>query len=202
MRRKHESRSARLELGCASSTTTSRRPGTRAERADSSGFHERSATGGGIVSVRKGCQGLRSGRAALATTPSGEAVRPSPDQLLLAAVPQRVYVWPDDPSERVPHVARERYRPGPRQRRELHVPGQSVQVDVRRWVPEYLRVRSRNGLTFSFHHHAPAYLVVKMSGNGDRGEFASRSLRCPRGHRLTLVRISVQKYQRRRQSFY
>ena len=32
---------------------------------------------------------------------------------------------------RVPHVSRKRYRPGPRRRRELHVPGQSVQVDVK-----------------------------------------------------------------------
>jgi hypothetical protein len=32
---------------------------------------------------------------------------------------------------RVPRVSQKRYRPGPKRRPELHVPGQSVQVDVK-----------------------------------------------------------------------
>ena len=32
---------------------------------------------------------------------------------------------------RVPRVSLKRYRPGPRRRREIHIPGQSVQVDVK-----------------------------------------------------------------------
>ncbi len=58
---------------------------------------------------------------------------------------------------RVPHVSRKRYRPGPRRRRELHVPGQSVQVDVK-----HLKLGGRRFYQFTAIDEATRYRVLRV----------------------------------------
>ena len=64
---------------------------------------------------------------------------------------------------RVPHVSRKRYRPGPRRRRELHVPGQSVQVDVK-----HLKLGGRRFYQFTAIDEATRYLCAQLDPLGDR----------------------------------
>src|SRR2546425_3356737 len=58
---------------------------------------------------------------------------------------------------RVPHVSRKRYRPGPRRRRELHVPGHSIQVDVK-----HLKLGGRRFYQFTAADEATRYRVLRV----------------------------------------
>jgi transposase InsO family protein len=58
---------------------------------------------------------------------------------------------------RVPRVPLKRYRPGPRRRREIHVPGQSVQVDVK-----HLKVGGRRFYQFTAIDEATRYRVLRV----------------------------------------
>lgn len=58
---------------------------------------------------------------------------------------------------RVPRVSLKRYRPGPRRRRELGVPGQSVQVDVK-----HLKLGARRLYQFTAIDEATRYRVLKI----------------------------------------
>ncbi len=58
---------------------------------------------------------------------------------------------------RVPRVSLKRYRPGPRRRRELHVPGQSVQVDVK-----HLKLGGRRFYQFIAIDEATRYRVLRV----------------------------------------
>ena len=58
---------------------------------------------------------------------------------------------------RLPHVSRKRYRPGPRRRRELHVPGQSIQVDVK-----HLKLGGRRFYQFTAIDEATRYRVLRV----------------------------------------
>jgi len=58
---------------------------------------------------------------------------------------------------RMPHVSRKRYRPGPRRRREFHVPGQSVQVDVK-----HLKLGGRRFYQFTAIDEATRYRVLRV----------------------------------------
>jgi transposase InsO family protein len=58
---------------------------------------------------------------------------------------------------RMPHVSRKRYRPGPRRRREFHVPGQSVQVDVK-----HLKLGGRRFYQFTAIDDATRYRVLRV----------------------------------------
>jgi transposase InsO family protein len=57
----------------------------------------------------------------------------------------------------VPPVTRKRYRPGPRRRRELHVPGRSVQVDVK-----HLKLGGRRCYQFTAIDEATRYRVLRV----------------------------------------
>src|SRR5262249_5341468 len=57
----------------------------------------------------------------------------------------------------VPRVSFKRYRPGPRRRRELTVPGQSVQVDVK-----HLKLGGRRFYQFTAVDEATRYRVLKV----------------------------------------
>jgi len=58
---------------------------------------------------------------------------------------------------RMPPVSQKRFRPGPRRRRELHIPGQSVQVDVK-----HLKTRSGRLYQFTAIDEATRYRVLKI----------------------------------------
>jgi transposase-like protein len=58
---------------------------------------------------------------------------------------------------RVPRVSQKRYRPGPTRRPELHVPGQSVQVDVK-----HLKTQSGRLYQFTAIDEATRYRVLKI----------------------------------------
>jgi transposase InsO family protein len=58
---------------------------------------------------------------------------------------------------RVPQVSRKRFRPGPRRRRELRVPGHSVQVDVK-----HLKLGSRRFYQFTAIDEATRYRVLRV----------------------------------------
>ncbi|HZP35385.1 MAG TPA: IS481 family transposase [Methylomirabilota bacterium] len=58
---------------------------------------------------------------------------------------------------RVPRVSLKRYRPGPRRRREIHVPGQSVQVDVK-----HLKLGGRRFYQFTAIDEATRYRVLRV----------------------------------------
>ena len=58
---------------------------------------------------------------------------------------------------RVPRVSRKRYRPGPRCRREIHVSGQSVQVDVK-----HLKLGGRRFYQFTAIDEATRYRVLRV----------------------------------------
>jgi transposase InsO family protein len=58
---------------------------------------------------------------------------------------------------RVPQVSRKRYRPGPRRRREIAVPGQSVQVDVK-----HLKLGGRRLYQFTAIDEATRYRVLQI----------------------------------------
>lgn len=57
----------------------------------------------------------------------------------------------------VPRVSQKRYRPGPAKRREIHVPGQSVQVDVK-----HLKTQSGRLYQFTAIDEATRYRVLKI----------------------------------------
>jgi transposase-like protein len=57
----------------------------------------------------------------------------------------------------VPRVSQKRYRPGPKRRPELHVPGQSVQVDVK-----HLKTQSGRLYQFTAIDEATRYRVLKI----------------------------------------
>ena len=57
----------------------------------------------------------------------------------------------------MPKVSLKRYRPGPRRRRELRVPGESVQVDVK-----HLAIRSGRLYQFTAIDEATRYRVLKI----------------------------------------
>ena len=58
---------------------------------------------------------------------------------------------------RVPRVSLKRYRPGPRRRREIHLPGQSVQVDVK-----HLKLGGRRFYQFTAIDEATRYRVLRV----------------------------------------
>jgi transposase InsO family protein len=58
---------------------------------------------------------------------------------------------------RVPRVSLKRYRPGPRRRREVQVPGQSVQVDVK-----HLKLQGRRFYQFTAIDEATRYRVLRV----------------------------------------
>jgi transposase InsO family protein len=58
---------------------------------------------------------------------------------------------------RVPRVSLKRYRPGPRRRREIHVPGLSVQVDVK-----HLKLGGRRFYQFTAIDEATRYRVLRV----------------------------------------
>jgi transposase InsO family protein len=58
---------------------------------------------------------------------------------------------------RVPRVSQKRYRPGPTRRRDLHVPGQSVQVDVK-----HLKLEHRRRYQFTAIDEATRFRVLKL----------------------------------------
>ena len=60
----------------------------------------------------------------------------------------------------VPRVSCKRYRPGPRRRRELTIPGQSVQVDVKP-----LKLGGRRLYQFTTVDDATRYRVLKISAH-------------------------------------
>ena len=57
----------------------------------------------------------------------------------------------------VPRVSQKRYRPGPKRRPELHIPGQSVQVDVK-----HLKTQSGRLYQFTAIDEATRYRVLKI----------------------------------------
>ena len=61
---------------------------------------------------------------------------------------------------RVPRVSLKRYRPGPRRRREIHIPGQSVQVDVK-----HLKLGGRRFYQFTAIDEATRYRVLRVYGH-------------------------------------
>jgi transposase InsO family protein len=58
---------------------------------------------------------------------------------------------------RVPWVSRKRFRPGPARRRELHIPGQSVQVDVK-----HLKLEQGRLYQFTAIDEATRFRVLKL----------------------------------------
>jgi len=58
---------------------------------------------------------------------------------------------------RIPRVSLKRYRPGPRRRREIHVPGQSVQIDVK-----HLKLGGRRFYQFTAIDEATRYRVLRV----------------------------------------
>src|SRR4029450_11734353 len=60
-------------------------------------------------------------------------------------------------AHRVPRVSQKRYRPGPKRRRDIHIPGQSVQVDVK-----HLTMRSGRLYQFTAIDEATRYRVLKI----------------------------------------
>jgi transposase-like protein len=58
---------------------------------------------------------------------------------------------------RVPRVSLKRYRPGPRRRREIPIPGQSVQVDVK-----HLKLGGRRFYQFTAIDEAARYRVLRV----------------------------------------
>src|SRR5215510_9700611 len=58
---------------------------------------------------------------------------------------------------RVPRVSLKRYRPGPRRRRDFHVPGQSVQIDVK-----HLKLGGRRFYQFTAIDEATRYRVLRV----------------------------------------
>jgi len=60
-------------------------------------------------------------------------------------------------AHRVPRVSQKRYRPGPKRRRDIHIPGQSVQVDVK-----HLKMRSGRLYQFTAIDEATRYRVLKI----------------------------------------
>lgn len=58
---------------------------------------------------------------------------------------------------RVPRVSLKRYRPGPRRRREILIPGQSVQVDVK-----HLKLGARRLYQFTAIDEATRYRILKI----------------------------------------
>jgi hypothetical protein len=60
-------------------------------------------------------------------------------------------------AHRVPRVSLKRYRPGPRRRPELHVPGQSVQVDVK-----HIKLGSGRLYQFTAIDEATRYRILKV----------------------------------------
>ena len=56
----------------------------------------------------------------------------------------------------MPRVSLKPYRPGPRRRREIHVPGHSVQVDVK-----YLKLAGRPCYQFTAVDEATRYRVLR-----------------------------------------
>lgn len=60
-------------------------------------------------------------------------------------------------THRVPPVSLKRYRPGPRRRRDFHIPGQSVQVDVK-----HLKLGSGRFHQFTAIDEATRYRVLRL----------------------------------------
>jgi len=58
---------------------------------------------------------------------------------------------------RIPRVSLKRYRPGPRRRRDFHVPGQSVQIDVK-----HLKLGGRRFYQFTAIDEATRYRVLRV----------------------------------------
>ena len=93
--------------------------------------------------------------------PPATSVRAPPISLFLQRYHQ-VYVSPPTiqrilKRHRVPRVSLKRYRPGPRRRREIHVPGQSVQVDVK-----HLKLGGRRFYQFTAIDEATRYRVLRV----------------------------------------
>lgn len=75
-------------------------------------------------------------------------------------------------AHRTPRASLKRYRPGPRRRRDLTIPGQAVPVDVDR-----LKFRAGNLYQFTALHEGTRYRLPKISHHANMRSSAAASPR-------------------------